>query len=245
MTIWLEPGDDWVGAIAQAPANAVLCLAAGDYVAPPRLTVTRALTLRGDARGGTRVLGAIALTGEALTLEDLTVVGDPAAPVVRAAAGRLTLSDCRLLGGDCGVLLGGAAEGAITRCVIERQSGDGVRVEAGASALIDNCLLLDNGGAGLSLGGHSACEAYGNLCEGNAGAGIRVGEQARPTLSENTLRRNAGPALRFSQHAAGLAERNFCDGGDILVEDAAHPTLSRNRGSVQRPPAPLSILSAS
>jgi parallel beta-helix repeat protein len=245
MTMWLEPGDDWVEAIAQAPAHAVLCLAAGEYVSPLPLTVTRALTLRGDARGGTRVMGAIVLAGEALTLEDLTVLGDSGAPVVRAAAGRLTLRDCRLVGGACGVLLGGEAEGAITRCVIERQTGHGVRLEAGASALIDNCLLLDNGAAGLSLAGRSGCEAYGNLCEGNAGAGIHVGGHARPTLTENTLRRNAGPALRFSQHAAGLAERNFCDGGDIVLEDAAHPTLGRNRGTVHRQPASLRVLTAS
>jgi hypothetical protein len=244
-TIWLEPTDDLAGAIARAPYDAVVCLAAGDYPLSSLLTVTGAVTLRGDARGGTRVMGAIALTGASLTLEDLSLVGDPGAPVVQAAIGRLTLQDCRLVGGACGVLLTGEAACTITRCLVERQAGDGIRVEAAGSALLDNCLLLDNGGAGLAVAGRADCEAYGNLCEGNAGAGIHAGGHARPTLIENTLRRNGGPALRFSQHAGGLAERNFCDGGDILLEDAAHPTLSRNRGTVHRQPAPLRVLTAS
>jgi parallel beta-helix repeat protein len=244
-TVWLEPTDDMAWAIAQAPADAVLCLAAGDYAWPSPLTVSGSLTLRGDARGGTRVVGALALAGEALTLEDLTLIGDRNAPVVQAATGRLTLRDCRLVDGACGVLLEGTAQGAVTRCVIERQAGDGLRVEAGATAVLDNCLLLDNGAAGLAVTGRADCEAYGNLCEGNSGAGIHVSGHARPTLVENTLRRNGGPALRFSRRAGGLAERNFCDGGDISVEDAANPVLHCNRGTIHRQPAPLKIPTAS
>jgi parallel beta-helix repeat protein len=242
---WLEPSDDLAAAIAQAPPDAVLCLAAGEYRLPSVLMVSRSLTLRGDARGGTRVVGAIALADASLTLEDLTVIGAPSAPGVQAATGRLTAQDCRLVGGACGIFLAGEAQGTLTRCLVERQAGDGVRVEGTASAVIDNCLLLDNGVAGLAVTGRALCEAYGNLCEGNAGAGIHLSGHARPTLIENTLRRNGGPALCFSQHAAGLAERNFCDGGDILLTDAAHPTLRRNRGTVQRPHAPLRVLTAS
>jgi parallel beta-helix repeat protein len=243
--VWLEPSDDLGAAIAQAPADAVLCLAAGDYHLPSPLVVSGALTLRGDARGGTRVVGAIALTGASLTLEDLTLIGDPTAPVVQAAGGRLTLQDCRLVGGACGILLAGRAQATLMCCLVERQDGDGIRVKAGASALLDNCLLLDNGGAGLAVAGRAGCEAYGNLCQGNAGAGIHVSGHTRPTLIENTLRHNGGPALHYSRDAGGLAERNFCDGGDILLEDTAHPTLSRNRGTVQRPHSPLKVLTAS
>lgn len=244
-TMWLAPTDDLMGAIAQAPADAVLCLAAGDYGLPSSLTVAGSLTLRGDARGGTRVVGAIALAGASLRLEDLTLSGAPNAPVVLAATGRLTLRDCRLVGGACGILLAGEVQGTLTRCLIERQAGDGVRVEDVASALLDNCLLLDNGGAGLTVGEQALCESYGNLCEGNAGAGIQVSGHARPTLIENTLRRNSGPAISFSQHAAGMAERNFCDGGDIWVADAAHPILRRNRATVHHQPAPQRVLTAS
>lgn len=243
--VWLEPTDDLGAAIAQASPDAVVCLAAGDYVLPSPLVVSGGVTLRGDARGGTRVVGAIALAGASLTLEDLTLIGAPNAPVVQAATGRLTLQDCRLVGGACGILLAGEAEGAVTRCLVERQAGNGIRVEADASTLLDNCLLLDNGGAGLAVTGRAVCEAYGNLCEGNTGPGIHISGHARPTLIENTLRHNGGPALRFSQHAGGLAERNFCDGGDILVTDAAHPTLNRNRGTVHRRSAPLNVLAAS
>jgi parallel beta-helix repeat protein len=243
--VWLEPTDDLAGAIARSPVDAVLCLAAGDYALPSLLTVSRSLTLRGDARGGTRVVGAIALERASVTLGDLTLIGDPSVPVVQAATGRLVLQDCRLVGGACGILLTGGAQGTVTRCVIERQAGEGIHIEAGASVLLDNCLLLDNGAAGLAITGRAVCEAYGNLCEGNAGAGILVSGHARPTLIENTLRSNAGPALSFSQHAAGLAERNFCDGGDILVADAAHPTFNRNRGTLHRSIAPLKVLAAS
>lgn len=203
-------------ALAEAPDGASLTLAPGTFALPPAWTATRPICLVGQGSAATRLVGHVTVAAD-VTLTDLAIAGHGHAPVIHARSGHLTVARCRLtdglmgllLTGDAtaavddaeivghrgdGVRLGDRARAAFSRCLIERNGGDGVGAWGEATLAIENSLVLDNRGCGVAYREASGGEAYGNLTQGHRGADLVVSGVAGPRLAENTVPEQAPAA---------------------------------------------------
>lgn len=196
-------------ALADAVDGAILTLAAGVFALPPGWAATRPITLVGQGSDVTRLVGHLAADAD-LTLIDLAIAGPGHAPVIHARSGHLSVTRCRLTEGLLGLRLTGEATAALddteivghrsdgahlgdraraafSRCLIERNGGDGLGAWGEAELFIENSLVLDNRGCGVAFREASGGEAYGNLIQGHRGADLVVSGIAKPRLAENTV----------------------------------------------------------
>lgn len=191
--------------IASAKSGAVIDIPAGDYDLKD-LNITRGVTLRGDAAGGTVFRSAettekgilVPLAGVDLTIENITFSGakswDRNGAGVRHEGRNLSVVNCRFVGNEDGILATGDPKGVIT---------------------IVNSEFLDNGfGDGQS---HGVYISSGGRLDVSASrfVGTRIGHHIK-SLADITIVRNTvmDDAYGRSSYAIDASR-----GGDVTIEN--------------------------
>lgn len=164
----LADDSDWLKRqIASAKSGAVIEIPAGDYDLTD-LKISRSITLRGDAAGGTVFRSAettekailVPLTGVDLTVENVTFAGakswDRNGAGVRHEGRNLSIVNCRFLSNEDGILATGDPDGVITIVkseFVDSGFGDGqshgVYVSSGGRLEISESLFV-----GTRIGHH-------------------------------------------------------------------------------------------
>ncbi len=267
----LPPGD-LTAALAGAQPGTTFRLAAGRYELTGPVRLSHAVRLEGEGPDATRLVAApgarlhvhlqddaalVTLTG--LTLEQARapeaapVVPTAPTEVLRATAGALTLTDCRLTGGR-GLWVGRAARVSLSACAITEADGPGLAVTDEAIATLTGCRLVGNQGFGLQAGHRATLVADACTCEANGRGGVAAEERARLTLvastitgngrrgvlvrssapcrvEATTIEANAGPGIEVGR-APGLAlEANRIranQGAGVMVGDGARVQAAAN-----------------
>lgn len=191
--------------IAAARSGAVIEVPAGDYDVKD-LTISRSLTLRGEAAGGTVFRSAettekgilVPLAGADLTVENITFAGakswDRNGAGVRHEGRNLTVVNCKFIGNEDGILATGDPKGVISI----------VRSE-----------FIDSGfGDGQS---HGVYVSSGGRLEVSASrfVGTRIGHHVK-SLADATVVRNTtmDDAYGRSSYAIDVSR-----GGDVTIEN--------------------------
>ncbi len=234
-------------AIAAAPSNSVLNLAAGTYTLDAPLEVDKPLNLKGAGIEQTFIVSAapeavLRYSGDGLfQAQGITFrhEGAAEADVVFATQGEVRFEDCYFTGAvsvengtpRAGLRLAGAVTGLVQRCVAANNNFDGFRLTEQAQVnLVDN-ISRDNAQHGINIRDTSGGEIRGNQCSGNKNSGIAVTDEAAPTVVENILRANGETGLIYRLNAGGVARLNTCEENTlhgISVSGNAAPTLEDN-----------------
>ena len=223
-------------ALAVAREGAIITVHGGHYT--ERLEITVPVTLRtepdGEGPGGGVTVeapsgSAVRLTAEAATVCGLTLVsGDPEAPTVDAAAGRLTLEECELRADAWAAVLVRAGAAAVLRdCAISNPGGAGI-VAAGGEALAEGCVIERIGSSALVISDAANPVVRGCTVREVAGNAVCAAERARGLIESCDISRIEGPALAFESESTTLVRAcRVHDVADTAVHIAsrARPTL--------------------
>jgi hypothetical protein len=197
---------DWLkGAIAAARNGGVIDVPAGDYDLKD-VKITRSVTLRGAADGGTIFRSAettekgilVPQAGTDLTVENVTFAGakswDRNGAGIRHEGRNLTVVNCRFLGNEDGVLATGDPKGVI---------------------VVRNSKFVDNGfGDGQS---HAIYVSSGGrlLIEGGHFVGTRIGHHIKSLAGATVVRGSVlDDAYGRSSYAVDVSK-----GGDVVIEN--------------------------
>ncbi|HWH28238.1 MAG TPA: right-handed parallel beta-helix repeat-containing protein [Mycobacteriales bacterium] len=226
----VPPGGDVAAAVAVAPADAVVELAAGEHVVDETLVLLRGVTLRGAGRDATTLRSTAAdgvvlvLTGEPVTLDalGLTRGSDVPGNVVSAApSAELTVSAARLSGAR------GDAEG---------RGGIGLLMSAGAGGqagpsrrtslrLVDS-ELVDNAVGGVVVAGEHRAEIARTIVTRSGQCGICFLATSDGTVSDTRLVDNEA-GLVTAGEARPAVRALTVQGGDVGVQalERSSPTV--------------------
>jgi len=144
----------------------------------------------------------------------------------------VTLKDCRVYGGEIGILITGGSP-IIHTNQIERGL-TGIVVDENASPFIseNNC---SNSNCGIMFISESRGKAVRNECKNNV-TGIIVSDSACPVLEENDCSSNKTTGITYQKNSAGKAIKNICGKNinGILVCEHGQPSLESNECSGNR-----------
>jgi hypothetical protein len=250
---------DWPtvnAAVAAARDGQRVVLAAGEYLLPSPLVLSRPVTITGAGPARTVLRShAQPATVQAGTgrLEALRIVneGGGAALVISNDA---VVHDCEVRGHDLGgVQIVHAGAPLLTGLVARGSRGPGVLVTDSACPRLEEVEVLDNGGDGVVVQGNAGPRLYACRVHGNHGHGVRVIGAARGTYDSCELWNNGGDGLRVQDKASPAVIRCGCadnrgaglslggrargqyddceltgnDGDGVRVEESAAPLLRR------------------
>ena len=189
-------------ALAEAPADATLCLAAGEYEA--QVELARSVTLVGEP-GRTILKG----TGRGPVLsvpdDDLAVrvqgvtfsgaVARAGAAVSLGGSSRVTLADCAFVDNRAGAHGGGALYARHGQLEVTNGRFEGNQGAQGGAVLLD----------GVARARFAGCTFEGN--QGERGGAVRVLEGVQATFEGCTFRANRSPEAGSALRVAGSASR--------------------------------------
>lgn len=250
--------------IAQARPGAVIEIPAGDYDLAD-LKITKSITLVGDAAGGTTFRSAqttekgilVPLAGVDLNVANIAFIGakswDRNGAGIRHEGRNLTVSNCRFIANDEGILATGAATGAIRILnseFIDNGFGDGqshgIYVSSGDRLEIDASRFV-----GTRIGHHIKSLANTTIIEntvmddghGRSSYAIDASKGGDVTIRNNKFIQSADAEnyaiINYDLTRGGEAKRlvaagneivNYYDGG-VFLRNATRlaPQLSENR----------------
>jgi len=144
----------------------------------------------------------------------------------------VTLKNCRISGGEKGILVTGGSP-IISSNQVER-SYTGIAVDEESSPFISENTCFNNN-IGIMFIGESKGRAVRNDCKNNQ-TGIIVSDNAQPVLEENDCTGNKTSGITYLKNAAGKAIKNKCGKNinGILITEHSQPSLEGNQCSENR-----------
>ncbi len=228
-------------AVAEARDGDTVLVRPGTY--RETVTITRAITLRGD---GDREQVVVEFEGaECLVLHETTAAvtnmtfrgggttddeGWDAA--IRIVGGAPTLSNLELVE-SCGIVVGQQGSPVIRGCVIRDGQGPGIVVHDAAAPRIEDNEIFGNALPGIVVGGEGTAPLIrkNTIRDGQSG-GISVHDAAAGTIEANEIFGNTGTGIMvLGAGTAPLIRKNTIRDGQangVSVHDAAAPRIEAN-----------------
>lgn len=244
-TIRVTPQDNLREIMKNAPEDAVISLAPGEYFLSHRLEVAKSLTLEGAGRDLTRIIGtdkyfvlqfsapgyfnARKITFEHRSRED--------AHVMTVSSGEVFIKECRFIGGSrtpewrgTGLYLYRRARGGLVELSDFQDNAIGIALQNEARPTLQSNTVRGNLGDGIAYFDRSGGVARANILERNQN-GILVSGEAQPILEDNTIRASVQSGILLSGNAGGVVKGNLIEhsgGAGLAVRGDSSPRLERN-----------------
>ena len=235
------PGSGLARAVRSAFPNDKIVLKEGLYRIPHSLKVDKPLKIIGQGKEKTLILWegqgpAIIYSGQGrLVLRELAVEcrGEKVGPVFKASQGVLAIEECAFRGAKVApaILLTGNVRGRIRNCLVEKNFGSGIHLEARGMVALEDNVCQSNGKCGIAYFSCSGGVARNNTCRENKQYGIYVGDEARPRLEKNACEGNDWCGLGYCGSSSGTASNNVCrknKKNGVYIGGRAAPILMYN-----------------
>lgn len=235
-----------LGAITTAISDAVILLAAGEYVLQQPLQLEKPMSLIGAGRDKTRLTcsepqyvlryaGDGMFAAEGISFEH---IGQRGANVMVVKSGLLKLQGCSFKGGwrdteakigGHGLSIGGQVSGSVVDCDSWGHTNDGILVAENARFLLESNRCNSNN-YGIACIGNVVVTARKNECSRNRTLGISVEGDSSVDLQDNACTANIDGGIAYMNGSKGSALRNYCAGSfqGIRVSNQAQVTLEGN-----------------
>jgi hypothetical protein len=170
----------------EAASTGSVLVSSGNGITITTGTVTlRGLDITGLGGSGT---GVSIAGGATVNIQNSKIYGFTTAGISLASGATLVLTNTRITNNAAGVLASGNI--VLRDDVIDDNSGNGITVQAGISALVDRATLAFNGGAGLNVSGGGAVVLLGNSTITGNGAGVSTNAGTLYSFTQNQIAGN-------------------------------------------------------